>query len=130
MDSLFRSAGLLLSTFILAVGSAACSGGSAASPRLLKPDELRRLTITGAVSPHLPIRFSAQIHNGNPDITITAIRLRVHGREIDRLKRIAAGETARVSVQFIYPEDADWGRIDPDAVQWSLVQASGIEGPP
>lgn len=114
---------------LLLASLVACANPAPSSPstRPLTNDELARLSADGRVSQHLPIRFSAEIENGNEAVTVTAIRLRVHGREIDRLKRIPPGDSARLSVQFIYPEDPDWGRIEPEKVEWQLVGAEGID---
>ena len=36
------------------------------------------------------------------------------------------GASRRVSLQYLWPEDRDFGSIDPDSVEWDLVGAKGV----
>ena len=106
-----------------------CSQPVDQGPRELEPDELARLSADGRVSPHLPSRFSATVGNNNDEVVVTHLRFRVHGNEVERIARIEPGRSRRVSLQFLFPEDPDFGAIDPDAVEWDLVGAKGIVAP-
>ncbi len=108
----------------------ACSNESAPiGPRPLSPDELALLEAEGRVSKWLPTRFSAEIENRNSGLTITHVTLLVHGRRIERSARIAPGESRRIAVQYLFPEDPDFGSIDPETVTWELSGASGTLDP-
>ena len=72
----------------------------------------------------------AEIVNGNEELTVTHVQLVVHGREIERAARIAPGESRRIAMQYLFPEDPDFGSIDPGTVEWELVGATGRIGEP
>ncbi len=107
-----------------------CAPPEPPGPRALSASELELLSVDGRVSKWLPSRFSATITNGNDDLEITGVRFLIHGHEIERIASIAPGESERVSVQYLFPEDPDFGSIDPQSVVWSLVGATGIVAAP
>ncbi len=95
-------------------------------PRQLTPEELSRVEVDGGVSKWLPIRFSADVVNGNSELELVELEFEVAGYVRQRTVRIAPGETRRVRLQYIFPEDEGWDDpLDPEA-PWRLRGATGV----
>lgn len=110
---------------LLATLGAIGSGCAEPQARPLSPDELTRVEVDGRVSRWLPIRWSGSVTNGLDDLTLTSIELEIDGQRFERTVELAPGVTGRLSLQFVFPEDPRFGKIDPDAVESRLVAATG-----
>ncbi len=108
--------------FLLAVGCLlACTPQG---PRELTPDELELVKVEGRVSKWLPSRFSGTVDNGS-SLELAELELEIHGKTVAKAVRIAPGASRRFSLQYLFPEDDAFGDVDPAAVQWRLVGATG-----
>ena len=79
----------------------------------------------GRVSPHLPIRFAGEAVNGNEDLALVRLDFEFYGRRIEKPTRVEPESSRRFSLQFLFPEDPEFGEVDPDEVEWTLVGALG-----
>ncbi len=113
-----------------AEGPRAPLGGAVATE--LDAALLEGVGVDGRVSPHLPIRFAAQVHNGLESHELRRLRFEVGGREFEVTRRIAPGETRRISFQWIFPEDPGWDEAgtSPEPVAWRLVGAEAVAASP
>ena len=115
-----RGAATALVTGLLTV--IACLAPS--EPRALTDAELAGVTVEGRVSKWLPIRFSGEVTN-DTTLRLESIELEIHGKRITKKVVVAPGESRRVSLQYLFPEDPGFGTIDPAAVEWRLAAAVG-----
>ena len=95
-------------------------------PRTLTEEELALIEVDGGVSKWLPIRFAADVRNGNEELDLVELEIEVAGYVRRRSVHIGAGESRRVRLQYIFPDDAGWDEpLDPDA-PWRLLGARGV----
>jgi hypothetical protein len=119
---LFRRPATLLVAVLLLL---ACAP---AGPRPLTESELAQLEVAGGVSKWLPIRFTAEVTNGLEDLTVTEVSFEVHGKRVSRETRIRPGEMKRLRMQYLFPEDPDFGSVDKETfdtekIVWRLAGA-------
>ncbi|MEM9404802.1 MAG: hypothetical protein AAGA81_02075 [Acidobacteriota bacterium] len=105
------------------------AGCSEPGPRSLTEQELQQVTVEGRVSKWLPIRFSGTVHNEST-LHLERLELEIHGKTVRKDVRIAPGESDRMSLQYLFPEDEGFGTVDPAAVEWQLIGATGSETGP
>ena len=117
-------ASALALTFALALLGCADDG-----PRPLTEEELARITVDARVSKWLPSRFSGMVHN-ETSLHLLRLELEIHGKKVQKDLRIAPGASRRMSLQYLFPEDEGFGTVDPAAVEWRLVAATGSVAPP
>lgn len=96
-------------------------------PRPLTAEELEMIEVDARVSKWLPTRFSGTVTNNSP-LVLHEIVLEIHGKRVVKPAKVASGESKRISLQFLFPEDADFGKIDPERVAWTVVGAVGAVG--
>lgn len=108
-------AALLFILFVLAC--------SPAGPRPLEQSELAQVVVEGRVSKWLPSRFSGTVRNGTA-LHLHSLELEIHGKQIVKDVRVAPGESKRLSLQYLFPEDEGFGTVDPQQVVWRLIGAT------
>ena len=104
----------------------ACAAAPLTGPRELQEEELAALEVEGGVAKWLPIRFSATVTNALADLALTELTFEIGGKTVSRATHISPGETQRLRMQWLFPEDEQFGEIDdPEAVPWRLVAGLG-----